>query len=55
MIHDLSKTLHPETMVCVACDLTLPTEFIRTKTANDWKSNEEDLHKRPAIFIIQKD
>lgn len=55
MLEDLSNTLHPNTRLCVACDLTLPTEFIKTKPAKDWKHNKEDFHKRPAIFIIQKD
>lgn len=55
MLEDLVNTLHPNTRICVACDLTLPTEFIKTKLAKDWKHNKEDFHKRPAIFIIQKD
>ncbi|MBT8245821.1 MAG: SAM-dependent methyltransferase [Winogradskyella sp.] len=55
MLADLSATLHPNTRVCVACDLTLPTEYIKTQSAKDWKNNTEDFHKRPAIFIIQKD
>ncbi|NNE31381.1 MAG: SAM-dependent methyltransferase [Winogradskyella sp.] len=55
MLEDISQTLHPNTRVCVACDLTLPTEYIRTKTAKEWSNNKEDLHKRPSIFIIQKD
>lgn len=55
MLEDLTKTLQPNTRICIACDITLPTEYIRTKTAKDWKQNKEDLHKRPAIFIIQKD
>lgn len=55
MLEDLANTLHPNTRICVACDLTLPTEFIKTKRASDWKHNKEDFHKRPAIFIIQKD
>lgn len=55
MLDDLSAVLQPNTRVCVACDLTLPSEFIRTMPAKDWKHNKEDLHKRPAIFIIQKD
>ncbi|MDG4717291.1 SAM-dependent methyltransferase [Winogradskyella marincola] len=54
MLEDLSSVLHPETRVCVACDITLPSEFIKTKPAKEWKNNKEDLHKRPAIFIIQK-
>jgi len=55
MLEDLASTLNPNTKVCVACDLTLPTEFIKTKPAKDWKQNKEDLHKRPSIFIIQKE
>lgn len=55
MLADLSVILHPSTKVCVACDLTLPTEYIKTKTAKSWKSNTEDLHKRPAMFIVQRD
>jgi len=55
MISDLVATLHPNTKVCVACDLTLPTEYIKTKSAKTWKSNTEDFHKRPAMFIIQRD
>ena len=31
-----------------------PTEFIKTKTVNDWKKQKVDLHNRPCIFIIQK-
>ncbi|WP_411768884.1 SAM-dependent methyltransferase [Winogradskyella sp. A3E31] len=55
MLEDLVSTLHPNTRICVACDLTLPTEYIKTQTAGEWKSNKEDFHKRPAIFIIHKD
>ncbi|BAO74234.1 SAM-dependent methyltransferase [Winogradskyella sp. PG-2] len=55
MLEDLANSLQPNTRVCVACDLTLPTEYIKTKAAKDWRHNKEDLHKRPAIFIIQKD
>jgi 16S rRNA (cytidine1402-2'-O)-methyltransferase len=55
MLNDIVTALHPNTRVCVACDLTLQSEFIKTKTAKDWKQSKEDFHKRPAIFIIQKD
>jgi 16S rRNA (cytidine1402-2'-O)-methyltransferase len=55
MLEDLIAVLHPQTRVCVACDITLPSEFIKTYTANEWKKIKVDLHKRPAIFIIHKD
>ncbi len=54
MLEDLSNILDQNTQVCVACDITLPTEFIKTQSANSWKKNIVDLHKRPTIFIIHK-
>ncbi len=46
------KVLHPQTMLSVACDLTLETEYIKAKAVQDWKSENIDLHKRPCIFIF---
>lgn len=50
---ELCKTLNQFTKVCVACDITLPTEYIKTKMVKDWSTEKIDLHKRPTIFIIQ--
>ncbi|WP_029034681.1 SAM-dependent methyltransferase [Salinimicrobium terrae] len=55
ILEDLIQTLHPGTRICVACDLTLSTEYIVTKTAAEWGKTKMDLHKRPTIFILQKD
>ncbi|WP_445738623.1 SAM-dependent methyltransferase [Mariniflexile sp.] len=54
MLEDLSSVLDLNTQICVACDITLPTEFIKTQAAHVWKKNSVDLHKRPTIFIIHK-
>lgn len=54
MLEDICNTLNKTTSVCVACDITLPTEFIKTKPVAEWLKNIEDLHKRPSIFIIHK-
>lgn len=54
MLDDLRATLSLDTRVCVACDITLPTEYIKTLTVKEWKHVKTDLHKRPAIFIIHK-
>lgn len=53
LLEEMLKTLSNQTLLCVACDITLPTEYIATKTAADWKKTPVDLHKRPSIFIIQ--
>lgn len=50
---ELVKTLAPNTKLCVASEITLTSEFIATKTANEWKNISLDLHKKPTIFIIQ--
>jgi 16S rRNA (cytidine1402-2'-O)-methyltransferase len=49
----LTATLSPATLLCAAADLTLPTQYIRTQTVQQWrKSPLPDLHKRPAIFLF---
>ncbi len=55
MLEEICMSLHNNTRVCIACDITLPTEYIKTQTVKDWKHTNIDLHKRPSIFIIQKD
>lgn len=54
MLEDLCNILGKNTDICVACDITLPSEFIKTLTANEWKNTKVDLHKRPTMFIIHK-
>jgi 16S rRNA (cytidine1402-2'-O)-methyltransferase len=52
LLEMLTKTCHPQTKICVAVDLTAPSELIQTKTAQQWKSSMPQLHKRPAIFLM---
>ena len=54
MFTDLKSVLSPGTLLCIAIDISLPKEFIKTYTIAHWKRQSPDLHKRPAIFIIQK-
>ena len=53
MLESLTTTLQKNTEICVACDITLSTEFITTAPAQHWKRIKVDLHKRPTLFIIQ--
>ncbi|MDO5105739.1 SAM-dependent methyltransferase [Capnocytophaga sp.] len=52
MFADLTETLHPETLLCIACDITLESEQIETKSVAQWRKTTVSLQKRPAIFII---
>jgi len=52
LMKDLLQACLPGTLLCVACDLTLPTEFIRTHPMKEWKKNMPGLHKRPGMFLL---
>lgn len=42
-----------QTRLCVATDITLPTEEIRSMEIGEWMGIKDiDLHKRPTIFIL---
>ena len=52
LLTDLNSTLQPDTLLCIACDITLPTEEISTLPIHQWKKKTIDLQKRPTIFIL---
>jgi len=54
LMEDLLQFLQPNTSLCIACDITLPSEYIKTYRVADWKKIKVDLHNRPTIFIIHK-
>jgi len=55
LILDLVKFLKPSTKLCIATDITLDSELIKTDTIENWKKNKVKYNKRPSIFIIQSD
>ena len=48
----LLETCAPATRLCVAADLTLATESIRTQAVTDWRRSRPTLGKRPAVFLL---
>jgi 16S rRNA (cytidine1402-2'-O)-methyltransferase len=54
MLEDILQAINPATHLCIATDITLPSEYIKTMRASDWKKTKVDLHNRPTIFIIHK-
>ena len=53
LFDELLRVLNPLTRLCVAVNITAPTQFIRTATIGEWrKSAKPDFHKIPAIFLI---
>lgn len=52
----LASTLRPDTLLCVACDISDPEkESIITLPASKWKNCKTDYDKRPAIFLIHRE
>jgi 16S rRNA (cytidine1402-2'-O)-methyltransferase len=51
----LIEHLHADTLVCVACDLTLDSQWVATRSVKGWKQVEVNLAKRPAIFLLLGD
>lgn len=52
LLETLVKTCRPGTRLCIAADITAPSEFIQTKTIAQWKGGLPNLHKRPTIFCL---
>jgi 16S rRNA (cytidine1402-2'-O)-methyltransferase len=52
LIKQVIETCQPQTQLCIAVDLTAPSESIVTKTISEWKKQLPDIHKRLAIFLI---
>jgi 16S rRNA (cytidine1402-2'-O)-methyltransferase len=53
LFDDLIKYLSPKTYLCIATNVTLPNETIKTLFCKDWKSKKPNFHKYPTIFIVQ--
>lgn len=49
---DILEHCDQTTKLCIAADITMETEFIRTRSISQWKKQLPSLHKRPVIFLI---
>jgi 16S rRNA (cytidine1402-2'-O)-methyltransferase len=52
LLEDLMATCDRSTLLCIAADITLESEMIRTRPIGQWKRNPPTLHKRPVIFLL---
>ncbi len=53
MVETLLTSLHPETKLCIAANITSPDEYIQSHRISKWKKMTlPDLHKIPTIFLI---
>lgn len=55
LMEALLETASPQTRLCVAADLTLPSEAIHTKSVAEWRRAGSPIGKRPAVFLLLAD
>ena len=48
----LVEHCRPDTLLCLASDLTLDTQTIASRTASAWRAAKVDLQKRPTVFLL---
>lgn len=52
----LVATCQPETLLCVGRELTLPGEFVATRSIAEWRrSPVPEMHRRPTVFLLLAD
>jgi 16S rRNA (cytidine1402-2'-O)-methyltransferase len=57
MLEALVASCQGGTLICVATDISLPSETIRTMTGAQWKGQlsagkAPDFHKKPTVFLL---
>ena len=55
LVDALLKACEEITRLCIATDLTLPSETIGTQSVARWKAAVPDLNRRPSVFLLQAD
>ncbi len=48
----LLQTCNPATLLCVASDLTLASEDVRTRKIAQWRGAQHKIGKRPTVFLL---
>lgn len=54
MFESIISVCQGETMLCVASDITLSTEMIRTLKVSDWKKENIELNDHLVVFLLGK-
>jgi 16S rRNA (cytidine1402-2'-O)-methyltransferase len=52
LFESILNSCRTDTLLCIATDITLPSESIKTKRIGSWIKQKVDLHKRPTVFLI---
>lgn len=51
---DMIRTCEKDTEICIASNITLPNESIKTKNTAAWRQKLPDINKQPTVFLMLK-
>ena len=54
LLEDILGSCREDTLLCVAADISLDEEYIKTKAVSEWRKEVPNLHKRPAVFLLNR-
>lgn len=52
LLEDIAEHLSPTTQLCIAINLTHPSEKVITQEISEWRKSNVSLHKKPAMFLL---
>lgn len=52
LVADILAHCQPTTRLCIACELTASSGFVKTFSIKEWKTQTLDLHKKPTVFLL---
>lgn len=52
LLESITSTCRDSTVLCIACNLTLASEYIATRTIREWKHSLPELNNKPAVYLL---
>jgi 16S rRNA (cytidine1402-2'-O)-methyltransferase len=54
LLQAITEVCRPETLICIATDLTTNEEKIVTMPVREWKNHPPDFNKKPTVFLLYR-
>ncbi len=52
LLEDIIQFCSPSTLLCIASEISLTSEFIQTKSIAEWRKNKLSFNKKPVVFLL---
>lgn len=52
LLEKVLNTCNPSTLLCIAEEISMPGEKIRTAAVSDWKKSVPDLNRKQVVFLL---